>query len=292
MQLSEDFTRENPCRIADNGLLNTDTSSPYSVIGNLLSMMQQLTLTAVPHIPHIQPGDDLAAAILQALDKAGLALCTGDVLAIAQKIVSKAEGRLVKLADVVPSAQACQVAEQTAKDPRVVELILQESDEISRMRQSVLIVRHKLGFTSANAGIDRSNVGPSDSDEMVLLLPQDPDASAARIRQTILAQRGVDVGVVITDSHGRPFRLGTVGVAIGVAGIPALWDRRGEQDLYGYTLEHTDVGVADEIAAAAGLLMGQASEGQPVILLRGLTFTAAAGQASDLVRPKEFDLYR
>ncbi|MBE2199728.1 MAG: coenzyme F420-0:L-glutamate ligase [Anaerolinea sp.] len=255
-------------------------------------MTTHLTLTAVPHIPHIQPGDDLADIILRALDAAGLSLQDGDMLALAQKIVSKAEGRQVRLADVTPSARAYEIAAQTAKDPRMVELILQESDEISRLRKGVLVVRHKLGFTSANAGIDRSNVGPPGQDDVALLLPQDPDASAERLRQAILSHCGVAVGVVITDSHGRPFRLGTVGVAIGVAGIPALWDRRGEQDLYGYTLEHTDVGVADEIAAAAGLLLGQASEGQPVVLLRGLQFHAPPGKAADLIRPKELDLYR
>ncbi len=255
-------------------------------------MITQLTLTAVANLPHIQPQDDLAALILHALRQSGLTLQTGDVLAIAQKIVSKAEGRFVNLATVTPSARALELAAQTAKDPRLVELILQESSEISRLKKGVLVVRHRLGFTSANAGIDRSNVGPPESGEWVLLLPEDPDASAARLRAEFLTQSGAEVGVVITDSHGRPFRLGTVGVAIGVAGIPALWDRRGEQDLYGYTLEHTDVGVADEIAAAAGLLMGQAAEGAPVVLIRGLRFCAPAGKATDLVRPKELDLYR
>lgn len=254
--------------------------------------MNNLTLTAVPHIPHIQRGDNLAELILQALADAHIALADGDVLAIAQKIVSKAEGRLVRLADVLPSERAREVAAQTDKDPRVVELILQESDEISRMRRGVLIVRHRLGFTSANAGIDRSNVAQSGDDEWVLLLPRDPDGSAEKLRDEMAARLGVQVGVVITDSHGRPFRLGTVGVAIGVAGIPALWDRRGEPDLYGYQLQHTDVGVADEIAAAAGLLMGQAAEGTPVVLVRGLHLPLAAGKATDLVRPKEFDLYR
>ena len=171
-------------------------------------------------------------------------------------------------------------------------LILQESDEIPRMRQGVLIVRHRLGFTSANAGIDRSNVAQSGGDETVLLLPLDPDASAAKLRDEIAARLGVQVGVVITDSHGRPFRMGTVGVAIGVAGIPALWDRRGEPDLYGYQLQHTDIGVADEIAAAAGLLMGQAAEGMPVVLVRGLHLPVIEGKATDLVRSKEMDLYR
>ena len=254
--------------------------------------MTNLTLTAVPHIPHVQPGDDLAKLILQALADAKVTLADGDVLAIAQKIVSKAEGRLVRLADVQPSERALDVAAQTDKDSRVVELILQESEEISRMRRGVLIVRHRLGFTSANAGIDRSNVAQAGADETVLLLPLDPDASAARLREAIAVKLGVKIGVVITDSHGRPFRMGTVGVAIGVAGIPALWDRRGEPDLYGYQLQHTDIGVADEIAAAAGLLMGQAAEGLPVVLVRGLNLPVAEGKATDLVRPKEMDLYR
>ena len=229
--------------------------------------------------------------LLDALDRAGLALQAGDVLAVAQKIVSKAEGRLVDLRDVESGEVATQLAEQVGKDPRLMELILRESEEVSRLRPGVIIVRHRLGFTSANAGIDRSNVGP-EGEERVLLLPLDPDASARRIRETIATARGMEVGIVITDSHGRPFRLGTVGVAIGVAGLPALWDRRGETDLYGYHLQHTDVGVADEIAAAAGLLMGQAAEGLPAVLLRGLHLPTADGWATDLVRPKELDLYR
>ena len=251
-----------------------------------------LSLTAVPHIPHVQPGDKLAEVILRALGAAELTLQSGDVLVIAQKIMSKAEGRKVNLGGVQPSKRALEVAAQTAKDPRLVELILQESDEISRVREGVLIVRHRLGFTSANAGIDRSNVSQTGGEESVLLLPVDPDGSAAAIRMAIEAQTGVRIGVVISDTHGRPFRQGNVGVAIGVAGIPALWDRRGEFDLYGYELQHTIVGVADEIAAAAGLLMGQANEGMPVVLVRGLKLPAAEGKAQDLVRPKELDLYR
>ncbi|MEZ4511994.1 MAG: coenzyme F420-0:L-glutamate ligase [Chloroflexota bacterium] len=258
----------------------------------LLFMSQQLTLTAVSHIPHIQPGDHLATLLIDALLRQEIVLQDGDVLVIAQKIVSKAEGRLFDLAEVVVSPRAQELAEQVGKDPRVVELILQESDEVSRFRPGVLIVRHRLGFTSANAGIDRSNVAQTAGKEYVLLLPVDPDQSAAQLRQAIAARLGVNVGIIISDSHGRPFRMGTVGVAIGVAGVPALWDRRGEADLYGYILEHTDVGVADEIAAAAGLLMGQAAEATPVILVRGLQFHAPAGRATDLVRPKEKDLYR
>lgn len=258
-----------------------------------------LSLIPIPGIPHVRAGDDLAAVLLDAIDRAGLTLVDGDVLAIAQKIVSKAEGRTVRLADVVPGPQATEIAAQVGKDARVVELILRESEEIARMRPAaagvpgVLVVRHRLGFTSANAGIDRSNVSQTaEAGETVLLLPEDPDASAARLREAIVTRRGVKVGVVITDSHGRPHRMGTVGVAIGVAGVPALWDRRGEADLYGFRLQHTDVGVADEIAAAAGLLMGQAAEGIPAVVLRGLRFSAPSGQAIDLVRPKEYDLYR
>lgn len=229
--------------------------------------------------------------LLDALERGGLALQDGDVLAVAQKIVSKAEGRTVDLDSVEPGERAVELARQTGKDPRLVELILRESDEVSRLRPGIIIVRHRLGFTSANAGIDRSNVGPG-GDERVLLLPLDPDDSARRIRRLVAAERGVAVGVIITDSHGRPFRLGTVGVAIGVAGLPALWDRRGEPDRYGYRLQHTDVGVADEIAAAAGLLMGQAAEGQPAVLIRGLRLPPADGRASDLIRPIDQDLYR
>lgn len=257
------------------------------------SSAPSLTLTALPSIPHVHAGDDVAKLLLDALERAGLALRDGDVLAVAQKIVSKAEGQQVRLAEVTPTARAEELAAVVGKDARLIELILRESTAVSRLRPGVIIVRHRLGFTSANAGIDRSNVQlASGEEEAVLLLPRDPDASAAALRAALLAATGAVVGVVITDSHGRPFRLGTVGVAIGVAGIPALWDRRGETDLYGYRLQHTDVGLADEIAAAAGLLMGQAAEGLPAVLIRGLRLPPAEGRATDLVRPPELDLYR
>lgn len=255
--------------------------------------MTTLSLTTIPGLPHVQPGDDVAELILNACHAAAISLQNGDILAIAQKIISKAEGRLVCLADVQPGERAKEVADVTGKDPRLVELILQESEAISRMKMGLLIVRHRLGFTSANAGIDRSNVVQGNGDETVLLLPLDPDLSARQIRQTIQERLGVQVGVVITDSHGRPFRLGTVGVAIGVAGVTALWDRRGEPDLYGYRLQHTDVGMVDELAAAAGLLMGQASEATPVVLVRGLQYAVnEISSARDLVRPREMDLYQ
>jgi len=250
-----------------------------------------INLFALPDLPLVKPGDDIAGLILNSLVSARLAIQSGDILVIAQKIISKAEGRLVRLDEVIPGQQAFEVAQITGKDPRLVELILRESVEISRMRPGVLIVRHRLGFTSANAGIDRSNAAPAEQGEVVILLPEDPDASAARICQAIQEQTGLQIGVLIIDSHGRPFRLGTVGVAIGVAGLPALWDRRGEKDLFAYELRHTEVGTADEIASAASLLMGQSAEGLPAVLVRGLILPKIDGRASDLVRSRESDLY-
>lgn len=253
----------------------------------------EIRLIPLPGLPDFAPGDDLAGTILQALSAAGLALQPDDVLVLAQKIVSKVEGRLVDLNQVQPDARALELGQQTGKDPRLVHLILQESESVSRAAPGVLIVRHRLGFTSANAGIDRSNVRPGAAgEEFVLLLPQDPDASAARLRRALQEATGVSVAVLIADSHGRPFRMGTVGVAIGVAGMPALWDRRGESDLYGYALQHTDVAVADEIAAAAGLLMGQAAEGLPAVIVRGLHLPDLPASAADLVRSPQRDLYR
>lgn len=251
-----------------------------------------IALLPIAGLPEVQPGDDLAALLLAALTGKGLQLRRGDVLVLAQKIVSKAEGRLVNLADVTPGAEAERVAAETEKDPRLVELILRESESISRMRRGVLIVRHRLGFTSANAGIDRSNVPQTPGEETVLLLPEDPDRSARALREALHERTGVEVATVIADSHGRPFRLGTVGVAIGVAGLPALWDRRGEPDREGYLLQHTEVGLADEIAAAASLVMGQAAESVPAVLVRGLHLPARDGQARDLYRPPRLDLYR
>ncbi len=251
-----------------------------------------LSLVAVSNFPLIQPGDDLSRIILNSLKAMTLSLINGDILVLAHKIVSKAEDRIVNLENVVPGPKAREVATVTGKDPRLVELILRESTGISRMREGMLIVRHRLGFTSANAGIDRSNVIQNEDGEDVLLLPADPDASASRLRQAMKKQTGAEVGIVIADSHGRPFRLGTVGIAIGVSGIPALWDRRGERDLFGYELLHTEVGTADEVAAVASLLMGQAAEGTPVVLIRGLNLPAIDGQAKDLIRPPELDLYR
>ena len=249
-----------------------------------------LQLLALPGIPLVETGADLAALIMAALARAGLELCDGDVLAISSKIVARAEGRSVMLSSVQPGAEALERAAVTGKDARMVELVLRESRSISRQAQEVLISEHRLGFISANAGIDHSNVG-GDEDE-VLLLPQDPDASAADLRARLGALGGAAPGVVIMDSHGRPFRLGTVGVAIGVAGLPALLDLRGRTDLFGRELRISMQGYADMIASAAQLTGGEAAEGRPVILLRGLQYPPQDGHASDLLRPPDRDLYR
>ena len=259
-------------------------------------MTQTLTLTALPNIPLIQPGDDLAALILKSLAEAGLTLQDDDVLIIAQKIVSKAEGRLVKLSSVTPSARAIELAEQLQKDPRHVEVILRETKEIIRMRPGVIVVEHRLGYVCANAGVDRSNVAPHGdaSDDYLLMLPEDADRSCAELRARLqaAANGGVRVGIIINDSHGRAWRSGTVGVAIGVAGLPALLDLRGTPDLFDYPLQITQVGLADELAAAASLLMGQAAEGRPVVHARGVPYPLREGDAQELIRPKEMDLFR
>jgi coenzyme F420-0:L-glutamate ligase/coenzyme F420-1:gamma-L-glutamate ligase len=259
----------------------------------------RLELSAVPGIPIVQPGDDVAALVCDALAQNAIELRGDreqrDVLVVTSKIISRAEDRFVDLTTVDASDDALQLARQARKDPRVCELILRESSEVSRVAPNVLIVRHRLGFVSANAGVDESN-GRSTSDgrgPWVLLLPRDPDASARAIRAAVHARFGVDVGVVITDSHGRPFRLGSVGVAIGVAGVPALWDHRGRTDLQGRALEITITALADQIAAAADLVAGQADEGRPLVLVRGLRFTSdEQASTSELLRPVAQDLYR
>jgi coenzyme F420-0:L-glutamate ligase/coenzyme F420-1:gamma-L-glutamate ligase len=242
-----------------------------------------LQLFALPGLPMVQAGDDLAAQLSAAMARAGLAPEPGDVLAIAQKIVSKAEGRSIALASVAPSQAARDLATQTGKDARLVELILSESERVVRARPNLIIVKHRLGFVMANAGIDQSNVG---EDGHALLLPRDPDASAA----ALAARLGLPV--VITDSFGRAWRRGTVGVAIGAAGLPALQDLRGRPDLFGRALMVSITGFADEIAAAAGLVMGQGAEGIPAVLLRGLAWSGAVNPAAELLRPAQEDLFQ
>lgn len=249
-----------------------------------------ITIIALAGVPLVQCGDDLAGVLDAALLASGEGLQSGDVLVLAQKIVSKSEGRRVKLADVVPSARAVELAQLTNKDARLVELVLSESNEVVRYRKDVLIVEHKLGFVMANAGVDQSNI--EDGDEWALLLPVDPDASCRRLRDTIRERHGVEVAVIINDSHGRAFRNGVVGVSIGAAGLPALLDLRGEPDLFGRKLKITEVGHADEIAAAASLAMGQAGGGVPIVLCRGLRPHGRDGSARELVRAKQMDLFR
>ena len=241
----------------------------------------------------MQAGDDLARLVLDGLAASGERLDDGDVLVLAQKIVSKAEGRSVRLADVTASPRARELAAQCDKDPRLVELILSESAEVLRVRPGVIVVAHRLGFVLANAGIDRSNVErDSDDDERVLLLPRDPDGSARRLRDALKIATGAEVGVIVNDSIGRAWRTGTVGTALGVAGLPALADLRGRPDLFERALQTTEVGLADEIAAAASLLMGQADEGRPIVLLRGLAVERRTGSGQELIRRRELDMFR
>lgn len=249
-----------------------------------------MTLHALGSMPLIGQGDDLADIILSALAREAVEPRDGDIVAIAQKIVSKAEGRLIDLATVSPSPRAKLLAVEADKDPRLMELILAESQEVLRIRKGAIIVRHRLGLVLANAGIDQSNVD-HDGRTMALLLPVDPDASARRIREAIMARSGADIAIAIIDSLGRAWRTGTTGTAIGIAGMPGMIDLRGRPDLHGRKLETSELGFADEVAAAASLMMGQADEGRPVVLLRGLGHDRREGRASELIRPRNMDLF-
>lgn len=259
-----------------------------------------LTLTPLSNIPLIRHGDDLADILVEALRNSAIQLQDGDILVLAQKIVSKAEGRMVDLATITPSEKALELAKSTEKDPRVIELILGESNEVLRTRPGAIIVEHKLGFVCANAGIDHSNVSPipdgaktvDRADDWVLLLPKNPDHSAEQIRKKIQAVANAHIGVLIIDSHGRAWRNGTVGTTIGLAGMPGLMDLRGQPDLFDFHLQITQVGAADELAAAASLVMGQAAEGTPVVHARGFPYPLREGSLNELLRPKEQDLFR
>jgi coenzyme F420-0:L-glutamate ligase/coenzyme F420-1:gamma-L-glutamate ligase len=252
---------------------------------------RSLTLTALEGLPFVKPGDDLCVLLAAALRRTQIVPQSGDILIVAQKVVSKAEGRIVNLKEVIPSARAVALANEVNKDARLVEVILSESDEVVRHRHDILIVAHRLGFVMANAGVDQSNVESEDG-EHVLLLPRDPDASAAALKTQLDREFGVNLGILINDSFGRAWRNGVVGVALGAAGIPALRDMVGTPDLFGRKMRVTEVAVADEIAAAASLLMGQAAEGQPAVHLRGLFCDAPAVPASALLRAKALDLFR
>jgi coenzyme F420-0:L-glutamate ligase/coenzyme F420-1:gamma-L-glutamate ligase len=252
----------------------------------------KLELIALEGVPLVGAGDDLAAITLDALARMDLPLEDGDVLVFAQKIVSKAEGRMVQLASVDPSPRAREIARSAEKDPRLVEIILRESREVLRVRAGVIVVEDMRGLVLANAGVDASNVDAQDGDGSVLLLPKDPDASAARLRQALRARIGKDIGIVINDSIGRAWRNGTIGTAIGVSGLAGLLDLRGTPDLFGRALRTTDLALADEIASAASLIMGQAGEGRPIALARGVPYVRREGSARELQRDKALDFFR
>jgi coenzyme F420-0:L-glutamate ligase/coenzyme F420-1:gamma-L-glutamate ligase len=253
-----------------------------------------LILTPLPNIPFVQIGDDLFDIIVRGLTRGHIILQDGDILVLAQKIISKAEGRWVNLTLVQPSESTIVLANKIEKDPRLVEIILRESNQVVRTRPGTIIVEHRLGFICANAGIDHSNVaGDGDKNEdWVLMLPQNPDASAREIQKKLEEKSGTQLGVMIIDSHGRAWREGVVGVAIGLAGIPGVVDMRGKSDLFGYKLKITTIGVADELAAAASLVMGQADEATPIVHVRGFPYSLRDGSLKELLRPKEQDLFR
>jgi len=269
--------------------------SPREPASGDVRVSSELLVRAIGGVPTIEPGDDLFEVIASSLARAETELADGDVVVIASKIVSRAEGCFVDLGSVTPSDAARQLGEEVDKDPRLVELILRESAGISRKTTGALIVRHRLGFVSANAGIDASNAAPSNAPEgsgpWVLILPRDPDATAAALRAKLAQHFSAEIGVIITDSWGRPFRRGTVGFAVGVAGVPPVWDRRGAVDRHGRVLEATESALADSIAAAADLVAGQANEGRPVTLVRGLRFQPSGNSAEALLRDLENDLY-
>ena len=253
--------------------------------------LARLSLHALRGLPLVQPGDDLADILLAGLGSEGLTLTHGDLLVVAQKIVSKAEGRQVRLDAVQPGPEAEQLAAETDKDARLVQLILDESTEVLRKKPGVLIVRHRLGLVGANAGIDQSNID-HDGVEQALLLPQDPDASAAALRHSLADRTGVSAAVIVADSMNRPWRLGTIGGAIGSAGIDVLDDQRGGTDLFNRELKVTLINRADALAAAATLLMGETTEKVPAVLVRGLAPEDSAARATDIPRPLHEDMFR
>jgi coenzyme F420-0:L-glutamate ligase/coenzyme F420-1:gamma-L-glutamate ligase len=242
-------------------------------------------------LPIVSAGDDLAPLLATALRCGGIEPASGDILVVAQKVVSKSEGRFVDLRGIVPTPRAIELAADVGKDPRLVEVILAESAEVVRHRKDVLIVAHRLGFVMANAGVDQSNVGPDNAD-CVLLLPKHPDAAAQALKARLDREFGVAVGVIINDSFGRPWRQGVVGVALGAAGVPALRNLIGAPDLFGRKMRVTEVALADEIASAASLVMGEGDEGIPAVHVRGIACDGRAVPAAALIRPRELDMFR
>lgn len=260
-------------------------------------MMSQRTrvgeLIVLGDLPIVGAGDDIGRCIKEAMARGGIALAPGDIVVIAQKIVSKAEGRAVRLADLTPSARALELAEVTGKDPRLVEAVLGESTAVLRAVPTVLIVEHRLGHVMANAGIDQSNVeGNAERDEWMLLLPLDPDASAEAVRRRLDPDGNLEIGVIVSDSFGRPWRNGTTGVALGIATVPAVVDQRGDPDIHGRPLQSTETGFADSVAAAAVLMMGEGAERSPVVIVRGVRWRPARQTSRDLLRDVSRDLFR
>lgn len=253
--------------------------------------MKNISINVIPSFPLITKGDDLGEVVLEAASNAALKLEDGDVLVVAQKVVSKAEGRLVKLEDIIPSEEANSLASETEKDPRLVQLIIDESTKVVRKKQGVMIVRHKLGHVGANAGIDQSNIEHS-TEGSALLLPVAPDKSARQLKEFFRERCGISIGIVISDSMNRPWRLGTVGEAIGCSGLNVLDDRRGETDMYGRELKITLINQADALASIATLVMGETCEATPVVLIKGLNQKMNSHQtAGDIIRPLEDDLF-
>jgi len=253
-----------------------------------------LIFSPIEGIPIIKPHEDLGVVLIKAFERSRVSVTTGDIVVITQKIVSKSENRFRYLGDIVPSKRAAIIARKTKKDPRLVELILGESKAVVRAEEGVLIVEHKNGFICANAGIDHSNVleHTEKRKECYLLLPEKPDLSANRIIRVLEEFYDAKLGVLIIDSHGRPWRKGTVGVSIGISGFSPIADLRGKEDLYGNRLRITQIGVADEIAAGASIVMGQASERLPVVHVRGYPYQLGEGKTSNLLRDEKEDLFR
>jgi len=254
----------------------------------------ELQIFAFENFPEVEPISFLPDIILKSSEENKWKWQDGDILIIAQKIVSKSENRIVNLQKIEPGQKAKIYANSTGKDPRLIELILRESKKILRTRNGLMIVQHKLGFVCANAGIDHSNVKGLDgnSENWVLLLPENPDKSADTIRNYIQKRSGKNIGVIIIDSHGRPWRNGVVGISIGISGVPGVVDKRGSLDRFGYQLRVTEIGTADELAAAASILMGQANEGRPLVVVRGFPYDLREGSISELLREENNDLFR
>jgi coenzyme F420-0:L-glutamate ligase/coenzyme F420-1:gamma-L-glutamate ligase len=253
--------------------------------------MDNLSLQTLNEFPLIQPGDNLSSIILESCKHNHFELQDGDIIAIAQKVVSKSEGRYENLLEIKPSQKAFDLGKSLNREPAFIELILNESNEIISTEKNVIIVEHKLGFININAGIDRSNI--PENKNIVLLLPEDPSLSSQKIYEDISSKTNKNISVIITDSMTRPYRSGVTNFALASANIQSLIDLKGEKDIYGNILQATEIAIADELAAAAGLLMGQGSEGMPIVIIRGFDRTQyAKNDAFDLIVKKEDDLYR